>query len=710
MAERSFKTEIEKMRMGNGETFHGEGVLAVTKALLQSGVSYVGGYQGAPMSHLLDVLNDAAEIRGELGVYFENSASEAGAAAMLAASIHYPLRGAVTWKSVVGTNVASDALSNVASSGVVGGCLVILGEDYGEGASIMQERSHAFAMKSQMWMVDPRPDLQSIVDSVEKAFDLSEASSTPVFFMLRIRACHVYGSFSAKDNKIGGYNTHNKIEKPIFDYSKVVLPPSTYTQEKQKEEQRWPAATRFILENNFNEFIGADDATSDIGIIVPGGLYNNVNRALELLGLSDVYGESKIPNYVLNVTYPLVDEQVKDFCRDKTAVLVLEEGFPNYIEEQIKATLHETNIATRVHGKDFLPKSGEYIAPVLVKGIKDFLNTIMPKDIDLKNVDDKANKYLSDVQGSQSALTVTIPGRPPGFCTGCPERPLYSAIKMLQEELGEFHVCGDIGCNIFSSLPPFNIGQHTMGYGLSLASSAGLAPNFSKNLISVMGDGGFWHNGLITGVANAVFNNEDAVVVIVDNGYSAATGHQTIPSTRKTNGRASPVMSIEQAVRGVGAKWVRTVDSYDIAKMKDTLREAINGEYRGLRIIISEGECMLAKQRVEKRITREKLSSGKRASRVRFGIDEDICTGDHECIRLSGCPSLSIGDNPDPLFDDPISTIDNTCVGCGNCGTVSHTAGLCPSFFRAEVISNPSIFERALHKTRSAIINLVQPR
>src|SRR5882672_6750596 len=174
MAERSFAREVQSLRLGAGEEFRGEGILAVTKALLQAGVSYVGGYQGAPISHLMDVLADAEEVLTELGVHFESSASEATAAAMLAASVNYPLRGAVTWKSTVGTNVASDALANVASGGVRGGALVIVGEDYGEGSSIIQERTHAFAMKSQMWLLDPRPNLPSIVDMVGKAFELSE--------------------------------------------------------------------------------------------------------------------------------------------------------------------------------------------------------------------------------------------------------------------------------------------------------------------------------------------------------------------------------------------------------------------------------------------------------------------------------------------------------------------------------------------------------
>src|SRR3954468_2046136 len=178
--ERSFKKEVQALKLGDGEVFRGEGILAVTKALLQSGVSYVGGYQGAPISHLMDVLTDADGILSELGIHFEHSASEATAAAMLAASVHYPLRGAITFKSTVGTNVASDALANLASGGVKGGALVILGEDYGEGSSIMQERSHAFAMKSQMWLLDPRPNVEAIVNAVETGFELSEASNTPV--------------------------------------------------------------------------------------------------------------------------------------------------------------------------------------------------------------------------------------------------------------------------------------------------------------------------------------------------------------------------------------------------------------------------------------------------------------------------------------------------------------------------------------------------
>src|SRR5690606_17342580 len=286
MAERSFVEEVKKLRLPAGEVFRGEGILAVTKALLESGVAYVAGYQGAPISHLMDVLADAQDILAEYGIRFENSASEATAAATLAASVNYPLRGAVTFKATVGTNVASDALANLASGGVTGGALVIVGEDYGEGSSIMQERSHAFAMKSQIWMLDPRPNLPSIVAAVKHGFELSEASRTPVMLQLRIRACHVHGQFVGSDNRRPEYTLREAMERPRRDVDRIVLPPASFAHEQEKVTQRWPAAVRFIEERGLNEFFahGADD----IGIIVQGGNYNTLVRVLERLGVADV--------------------------------------------------------------------------------------------------------------------------------------------------------------------------------------------------------------------------------------------------------------------------------------------------------------------------------------------------------------------------------------------------------------------------------------
>src|ERR1700687_3016226 len=246
--ERSFKKEVEALRLGDGATFRGEGILAVTKALLQSGVSYVGGYQGAPVSHLLDVMVDAEDLLADLGVHVETC-------------------------------------TNLASPGVIGGAMIIIGEDYGEGASIIQERSYAYAMKCSIWLIDPRPDLPTIVAMVEKGFEFSEASHAPVMLDLRVRACHVTGEFVAKNNKRGAYSGQHRLAgPPRFESGRLATPPVIFIQERLKVDERLPAAQKFIREQKLNEVIPGE--ANEIGIIVLGGLTNNLLRALARLDLA----------------------------------------------------------------------------------------------------------------------------------------------------------------------------------------------------------------------------------------------------------------------------------------------------------------------------------------------------------------------------------------------------------------------------------------
>jgi indolepyruvate ferredoxin oxidoreductase, alpha subunit len=679
--ERSFKEEVAKLRLGEGETFHGEGILAVTKALLQSGVAYVGGYQGAPVSHVMDVLNDARDILDELGVHVEANANEAGAAAMLGASINYPMRGAVAFKSTVGTNVASDALSNLASAGVKGGALIVLGEDYGEGASIIQERSHAFAMKSQIWLLDPRPNLPKIVEMVEQGFELSEASSTPVMLELRIRACHVQGSFKTKQNQAPQFSSKSFLERPDFDFGRICLPPSTYAQEKQKIDVRWPAAVKFIRDHRLNETFPGEK--TDIGIICQGGMYNAVIRALQMLELADAFGTSRIPIYCMNVTYPMIPEELVAFCAGKQQVLVVEEGQPAYIEEAVLAILrrHDVN-GVKLRGKDVLPMAGEYTGEVVLTGVSKFLNRAAALD------------PIVSLKTKASELLAGLPARPPGFCVGCPERPVFSAMKVIEKEVGKFHLSGDIGCHTFSTLPPFNIGNTVLGYGLGLASNSAVHPALGRRTVTMMGDGGFWHNGLTSGIANTVFNKNDGILVIMKNGYSSATGTQELPSSPQHSESKAPDMSIERALKGIGVGWMKTVNNYDVAAVMKTLKDAMTTKYDGLKVIIAEGECQLERQRKLRPLVSKQLSEGKRTVRVKYGVDEDTCTGDHSCIRLSGCPTLTIKDNPDPLRRDPVATVIDGCVGCGLCGENAHAAVLCPSFYRAEVIQNPNWWDK----------------
>jgi indolepyruvate ferredoxin oxidoreductase alpha subunit len=703
--ERQFTKEIESLRLGDGETFQGEGILAVTKALLQSGVSYVGGYQGAPVSHLLDVMVQAKDYLDGLGVHVEACTSEAAAAAMLGASINYPARGAVTWKSIVGTNVAADALSYLASAGVMGGTLIVLGEDYGEGGVVAQERSHAFALKSLMWLLDPRPNLETIVRMVEHGFELSEVSNTPVMMELRIRACHVRGAFRTKRNVAPAVSTRHKLDGPPkeFIYDRLAHPPATFRQEKLKSQVRLPAARKFILEQRLNEVF---PGTEDVGIVVQGGLFNGLMNALKTMGLADAFGASRLPILALNVVYPLVPEEIVGFARDKRAVLILEEGQPEFIEQEVATFLRRADAPAKLHGKDVMHMAGEYNAEAMVRGIGAFLAR------HCAHLDFKAGaQWLQSVQANReraAELLGALPPRPPTFCVGCPERPVFSAMKLVAQDIGRPHVSMDVGCHAFGSFEPFSQGNTLLGYGMSLASAAGVGPMSSRRPVAIMGDGGFWHNGLLTGVASNLLNKGDGVLVVMKNGYASATGTQELISSPTEEAREQALgqsaahsdRTIEDTLTGLGVKWLRTVNNYKVGDVAKAYREAMTTKEKGLKVIVAEGECQLERQRRLRPQVAKSLSEGKRQVRVKYGVDEDTCTGDHSCIRLSGCPTLTVKDNPDPLRRDPVATVIDGCVGCGLCGENAHAAVLCPSFYRAEVIQNPGFFDRLLSGMR----------
>lgn len=711
MAERSFKKEVAKLRLGAGEAFHGEGILAVTKGLLQAGVSYVGGYQGAPVSHLIDVLVDSAELLDELGVHLETCTNEASAAALLGASINYPVRGAVAWKSIVGTNVAADALSNLASPGVMGGALIVVGEDYGEGASVIQERTHAMAVKSGLWLIDPRPELGHIVDMVETAFDLSEATNTPVFMELRIRACHMTGAFEARDNRKGRVSRLDRVAgPPEFDYARLAHPPATFNQEKLKVEVRRPEAEAFITRHGLNEDFGPADG--DVGILIQGGLYNALVRAMSQHGLTDAAGKPLWPVKALNVVHPLANEEITAFCAGKSTVLVVEEGNPEFIEQEVASILRRADIQTRVLGKDVFPAAGEYTIEVLARGLmrlRDRLGDTVPTALGdrLARLDDwRAEAH--DILGGE------VPARPPSFCTGCPERPVFTAIKLLEKEIGKVHIAADIGCHALATFAPFSLGNSILGYGMSLASAAGVGPISEKRPVAIMGDGGFWHNGLVTGVSSSLFNKGDGVLIVMQNGYTSATGIQWLPSSRETrhgtNTGDDRHASIEETLKHLGVRWLKRIRSYSVETMRKTLREAMTTDEKGLKVVIADGECQLARQRRLRGENARKRAQGKRLVRTRYGIDDATCTGDHSCIRLSGCPSLSIKPTRDPLRTDPVATVIDSCVGCGLCGEVAHAAVLCPSFYRAEIVTNATRWDRLRQRVGRAVIGWLQNR
>ena len=345
----------------------------------------------------------------------------------------------------------------------------------------------------------------------------------------------------------------------------------------------------------------------------------------------------------------------------------------------------------------------------MLRGIANFIRDASPAGIDAPAIVAKADTLLGHKPAAAKSLA-DLPPRPPNFCTGCPERPVFAALKLTQREIGRTHISTDIGCHSFATFAPFSMGNSILGYGMSLAAAAAVTPNVKSRPISVMGDGGFWHNGLITGVASNLFNKNDGVLIVMANGYTSATGQQYMPSSATSRQGTAPGMEIESTLRSFGVKWLRKVRTYHVAEMVKTLKEAMRTPIEGLKVIIAEGECQLARQRRVRAEDAVKLKAGERVVRTKFGVDDEICTGDHSCIRLSGCPSLTVKPSPDPLRTDPVAAVIESCVGCGLCGEVAHAAVLCPSFYRAEVIQNASAWDRFLHRMRQTVIGWLAPR
>ena len=684
---RNFTSEaIAQLSGGQGEVLRGDAGLILLKGLLQSGVAYLGGYPGAPTSTLYDAIADAYQpVLKDLGIYFDNSNNEAAAAAMLQISVDNPVRGSVNWK-VVGTNVAADALAHVASSGLKGGVIVFVGEDYGCDSTTVAEKTLPYAYKSGMVLIDPRADAQQLAELVGATFELSEASEMPAFFLLRTRTGNLRGQIVCKDNRRPSINTQQRIDGLSHVRMRVPQPPQSLLQERLKYEQRIPAAQRFVVDHALNEFFG--DQTSPIGVITHGMIHNTTVRALEVLGVEGV------AILCLNVLNPLVPEQILGFFERKEHVLIVEEGAPAFLEEQIRAMVQRAGISSpRLYGKDILPMAGEYTPEVLLRGLSSFARRAKADSADRAAV--VAEQLEKHVKSAKGFLSQPVARRSPVFCTGCPERPIFSALKIAQAEAGPVHYAGDIGCYSMGSFAPFYMTDSVTGMGTGLASAGAMMQLSNDRVISFMGDGTFWHSGLTTSFANAAYNNQDAVMVVFENGWTSMTGQQENPATgRNHRGEDVPEMKIEKALEATGVKWIQRVNPYDLRESLRSLRSAIRSRDGGLKVVISDAECQLERQRKLRPVRAAELKAHKKVVDVKLGIDDNVCTGDHSCIRYNGCPSLTIKDNPNPLKEDDVATIVQSCVGCGLCGEVSREAVLCPSFYEVKVVRNPDLWTR----------------
>ncbi|MCG2633490.1 MAG: indolepyruvate ferredoxin oxidoreductase subunit alpha [Gammaproteobacteria bacterium] len=687
--------DIAQLKNGTGETLYGDGSLVILKALLESGVSYFGGYPGAPTSNLIDAAADAYEdVLKDMGIFFESSSNEMAAAAMCTASVFSEVRGAVTWK-VLGNGVATDVADHISQLGVKDGVLFVVGEDYGVTSTTVAQRTLPWAMKSGIPVVDPRGDQQRVYQLTKDALDMSQASHAPVAFLMRPQVSHVNAKINVQNNRRGKYNVIEKMKTTQRDPSLMALTPLTQVQERARYDERLPAARQFIIDRGMNERFG--NPQGRIGIITHGVVFNTIMRILSLVGLADESGQTHeaIDILQLNVVNPLCDDQLLEFMAGKERVLLVEEGQPELLETQIRALLQRTGTSVNFTGHNHIPAVGELSPAVLFGPLTTYLAEALP---DLaEQITASAARHLGRITEAQSLLPEPVTPRIPSFCTGCPERPVFSMMKIKEYHSGkpEWHA-GDVGCYGMAILPPFQMADSNIGMGGGMAAATALSAMSEQKNVSVVGDGTLWHSAMNTSVANGVYNKQDATYIVLDNGWTSMTGAHENPNSGAdlTGHKLTTDMSIEKTFRGMGIKQIERVNPYDYKRFYKKWKAINDDPEPQVRVLISEAECQLQRQRRIKPQRSRDIKAGKRVEVERLGVDDEVCVGDHACIRFNGCPSLTLEDGPNTLKSAPVAKIDETCVGCGVCGEVSTAAQLCPSFFKVRKIENETWFEK----------------
>lgn len=732
-------SHIQQLLLGKDETLTGDMSMVFLKGSLEAGISYTAGYPGAPTSNVLDLLGDAQEkVLSKYGIYFEASTNEAAAATKLYLSIHEPLRGFVNWK-VVGTNVASDVLAHIASSGVKGGALVLIGEDEECISTTVKMKSQLYGEGFLLPVIDPIPEASNFLRMTKLGYGLSEYCSQPVMFLFRSHTGNMWGSTVVGDNTDAKVSMNKRSKDFIPELAKVSIPPATQMLFKEKYEVRLPKAIEYIKEHQMNR-IYKGEKSSKIGIITHGGIFNYVMTTLHDLGLVSLTGKTAMDMLVLNVTFPLVPDEVLEFVKDKEKILIIEQSTPNFIEREIKQLLFDTGNKVKIFGKSsnkyskgYIPESDILVPEMLLAPLAEFFLNETQMNGSAKFIESVLEANENHRQLLVDNIVQNLVIRTPTFCSGCPERPVFASIKRAEEEMNERFVrLIDIGCYTMAKLPPFNLSDSCTGMGSSLDVAMGMTNLYDKHVIAVFGDGTLFHSGL-RNFDNAVHNNlnqlykqaggnpeETSVLLFVLlNYHTAMTGDQENPQTlfefhqdrntrkgKNLRGEVVERLNLEGVLKTHGAKWVKTVPSYEIGKMKKAIHEAL--KLPGLKVIISDGECALERIRHERSYRQSQISKGKRWMDPGVQVDPKLCAGCWPCTQYIGCPSEDKRDSPNPLRKGTIRQMATSCVGCGVCSSVTQEFGLCPSTYNYYTVTNPTLFEKITHSINNAGIKVMK--
>ena len=594
---------------------------AIARGAIEAGVAFASTYPGTPSSELS--LN-FFQMSRESDLYFEYSTNEKVAMEVSAAAANAGVRSMCVMKHV-GLNVAADALMTLAYVGVKGGMVVLTADDPFMFSSQNEQDNRYYAKLSGLPMLEPS-SVQEAKEMVAYAFDLSEKLNEPVLFRTTTRINHSSGIVEL-----------GKIKKRIAkgDFTKdplnLVTVPAVSRKLHVKLLKNFDRAMQLAETSAYNFIVG----DGGWGVVCNGVSYNYVSDAVDELQIEDRARVLRI-----GFSHPLPPKLIKDFLGRCDKVLVVEEGEP-YLEEAVKALAQENGLTLPIAGK----------APELFSRLYEYnpaqVRQVLAAYFGVPHESPVAPD-LSDVP--------EIPQRPPTLCAGCSHRATFYEVRKAAEGLETIYPT-DIGCYTLGLLPPLSSADFLICMGSSVGTSGGFSKVTDKKVIAFIGDSTFFHSG-IPGLINAVFNNHNFTLVILDNGTTAMTGHQPHPGVdmQQLQMKGFGQVSIEAVVRAIGVPHVTVVKPYKVKKSIEAIRAAIDA--KGVSVIISQETCSLY------------AKSLKLAQRKPFEVT-DKCRNHRDCMNNLACPAFYV-------WNERIKIDPNLCTGCAVCAQICPENAILP--------------------------------
>ncbi len=594
---------------------------AIARGAIEAGVAFTSTYPGTPSS---EISTNFFQMARESDLYFEYCTNEKIAMEVAAAAANSGIRSMCVMKHV-GVNVAADALMTLAYVGVKGGMVILSADDPFMFSSQNEQDNRYYAKLSGLPMVEPS-SVAEAKNMVADAFDLSEKLQEPVLFRTTTRINHSTGVVTLS-------NIRERVTKGNFtkDPINLVVVPAVARNLHVKLLKNYDTARELAEKSDYNFITGSGNR----GIICNGVSYNYVRD-----GLKDLKMENEIKVLRMGFSHPLPPALIKKFLKGCEKVLIVEEGEP-YMEEAVKAFAQEEGLTLPINGKtkDLFTRLYEYNPAQVKQCIARYFDLpyTPPQAVDLSDVPE-------------------VPERPPTLCAGCSHRATYLEVKKATEGM-ETIFPSDIGCYTLGLLPPLSAADFLICMGSSVGTAGGFSKVNDKKVIAFIGDSTFFHSG-IPGLINAVYNNHNFTLVILDNGTTAMTGHQPNPGVDMTQlgMEGYSKVSIEAVVRAIGVDHVTTIKPYKVKKSIGAIKEAI--DHQGVSVIISEEICALY------------ANALKLPQRKPFHVSEK-CKNHKDCISSLACPAFYI-------WNDRVKIDKNLCTGCAVCAQICPENAILP--------------------------------